>query len=134
MPSDDDNSGHITTLEWIVEGHILLVNLKIKAVEDAMVYDQMIVDRMNSTPHKMDLIVRMPDFASQNCPSLKQLTSFKYQRHPRLGYVIFIGQKTNRLVRLLITTVASVRKLKTQTYETLDEAVAFLIQTRNLGI
>lgn len=134
MVSYEESFNHNTSLEWLVEGRILLLDVKTNAVEETSHYDQKIVDRINSTPHEVDLVMKMPEFAFQTPPSLKQLTSFKYQRHPRLGYVVFISNQSNPLVRFLLTTVASVRRLKMQAYETLDEAMTFLVQTRNLSL
>ena len=125
-----ENSDQVTTLEWLVEGRILLMDVKVNVLESSSKYDQLIVNHMNSTLHEVDIIMCMPEFRVQKPLSLKQLANFKYQRHPRLGYVIFIGQKTNQVVRFFMTTVASVRGLRMHTFETLNEAMAFLRQAR----
>jgi hypothetical protein len=98
------------------------------------IYDEKIVDLMDSTPHQVDLILRVPEAQFKNPPSLKQLTSLKYQQHPRLGYVIFVGKKANPVVRFLITTITSIRGLKMHMFETLDEAMMFLQRTRNHSV
>lgn len=129
-----ENSEEMIALSWLVEGHILLLDIKVDSMEQAAMYDQLIVDKLDSTPNTVDLIIRMPTGPLRNPPSLKQLTSFQYQKHPRLGYVVMVGIKTNPVARFLVTTMASIRGLRIQAFETMDEAVTFIKRMRDLSV
>jgi|GEM_PF-3813015 len=107
--------GQGTHFEWIVEGQILLLDMETCPGPDAFLYDQMVVDQCNFARHAIDLIVKIPP--TLNAASLHHLMSFKSRQHPRLGDMIVVGLKSS------LTTL---RGAKMQSFETLEEALAFL--------
>ena len=114
------------TARWIVDDKILFVDIRVTATNQMPVYDQMIVDYLDmSTSESVDLIIRLPK-TNQTPPSLKRLTSYKYQQHPRLGYIVMVGLDINPIIRFLISSAAQIRRMKMRTFATLDEAVFFL--------
>ena len=117
------------SVSWIVEGQILFIDVNVTMTNKMSDYDQMIVDYMDATPNIVDLIIRLPK-PKKAPPSLKRLTSYKYQQHPRLGYVVMIGLDLSPIIRFLISSAAKIRRMKMQTFATLDEAVLFLRSVR----
>jgi hypothetical protein len=117
---------------WIVEGQILFMDVHVTATNQMPLYDQIIVDHLDmATAETVDLIIRLPK-PKQAPPSLKRLTSYKYQQHPRLGYVVMIGLDLNPIIRFLITSASKIRRMKMQTFSTLEEAVYFLRALRHI--
>jgi hypothetical protein len=127
---------HITALEnevtvqWIDDKRILFVDVNVETTERMALYDQMMVDYLDMAPDIVDLIIRLPR-PKQAPPSLKRLTSYKYQSHPRLGYVIMIGLNLNPMIQFLIASAAKLRRMKMRTFNTFDEAVYFLRSVRH---
>jgi hypothetical protein len=117
-------------IQWIDDKRILFVDVNVSATDQMPAYDQMLVDHLDLATDTVDLIIRLPR-PKQAPPSLKRLTSYKYQQHPRLGYVVMIGLELNPIIRFLITSASKVRRLKMHTCSTLDEAVYFLRAIRH---
>lgn len=118
--------------QWIVDERILFMDVNVEATHKMPVYDQLIVDYLNaSSAEAVDLIIRLPK-PKQAPPSLKRLTTYKYQKHPRLGYVVMIGLELNPMIRFLITSAAKVSGMKMRTFATLDEGIDFLRTVRQL--
>lgn len=118
--------------KWIVEGQILFIDVRVTMTDKMPMYDQMIVDYLDmATTDTVDIIIRLPK-PKQAPPSLKRLTSYKYQQHPRLGYLVMIGLDVSPIIRFLISSAAKIRRMKMQTFTTLDEAVFFLKGVRHL--
>ena len=86
MPQNTDmDFDQITNLGWIIEGKILLLNLTVN--HNDPIPDQIIVVYMDCVKNVVDLIVQVPTLTTQGSPSLKKMTGFKHQQHPRLGYI-----------------------------------------------
>jgi hypothetical protein len=118
--------------KWIVEGQILFIDVRVTMTDKMPAYDQMIVDYLDtSMSDAVDIIIRLPK-PKQAPPSLKRLTSYKYQQHPRLGYVVMIGLDVNPIIRFLISSAAQIRRMKMKTFPTLEEAEFFLRGVRHL--
>lgn len=107
--------GQGTHFQWIVEGQILLLDMKTDPGPDAFLYDQMVVDQCNFAKHSLDLIVQVPPTTSAN--AINPLMSFKSCQHPRLGSMTIVGFKTS---------MTTLRGAKVQSFDTLDEALNFL--------
>ena len=107
--------GQGTHFDWIVEGQVLLLDMKTEPGSDAFLYDQMVVDQCNFARHSIDLIVKIPP--THNAASIQPLLNFKSRQHPRLGYMIIVGLKT---------PMTTLRGTKIQSFETLDEAISYL--------
>ena len=128
---------HITSLEtemniqWIDDKRILFVDVNVEVTDQMPLYDKMIVEYMDMAPGAVDLIIRLPR-PKQAPPSLKRLTSYKYQSHPKLGYLIMIGLNLNPVIQFLIASAAKIRRMKIKTFNTLDEAVFFLRSVRHI--
>jgi hypothetical protein len=119
------------TVKWIVDGQILFIDVKVTATNKMPDYDQMIVDYLDATSNIVDLIIRLPQ-PKQAPPSLKRLTSYKYQQHPRLGYVVMIGLTVSPVIRFFITSAAKIRGLKMLAFPTLEDAERYLRSVRQL--
>jgi len=128
---------HATALDneisfrWIVDGQILFVDVKVEATDRMTTYDQMMVDYLDAATETVDLIIRLPR-PKNTPPSLKRLTSYKYQQHPRLGYVVMIGLNINPVIRFFIASASKIARMKMRTFETLDEAIAFSRAVREI--
>jgi hypothetical protein len=119
------------SMQWIVDGQILFLDVRVSITDKMADWDQMIVDYLDAAPGVVDLIIRLPR-PKRAPPSLKRLTSYKYQQHPHLGYLVMIGLDINPMIRFLISSAAKIRRLKMQTFLTLDEAIFFLRGVRHL--
>lgn len=131
MTSETENN---VTLRWLVAERVLLVDMSQGAPEDVGVrYDDVIVAHLDSTPHIVDVVLHMPPRDPRKPPSLRTLTSYKYQQHPRLGYVLLVGMAVNPLIRFLISASSSLIGMKSRSYETMADAEVFL-KTRHPGL
>lgn len=107
--------GQGTHFQWIVEGQILLLDMKTDPGPDAFLYDQMIADQCNFAKHSLDVIVQIP--STTNVASLNPLMNFKSRQHPRLGSMTIVGLKS---------PMTTLRGTQVQSFETLEEALSSL--------
>lgn len=112
-------------LDWIVEGQILRLEIKTQSNESMLLCDQMMIELFDKASQSVDLVVIVPlnDAAP---PSFKSMTRLKSFQHPRLGYTAIVGVKINPIVRILMTSIASLRGVKIRAFETLEQGLAFL--------
>ena len=83
------------------------------------------VEIFDKASQSIDLVVIVPSNDAAP-PSFKYMTRLKSFQHPRLGYTAIVGVKINPIVRILMTSMASLRGVKIRAFETLDQALAFL--------
>lgn len=117
-------------VNWYLQNRIILEQyfglLSLTAISSAQVQVMQMLDE--GTPPVHNIVdfweVSEADFNIFEILSFEALQGFT--KHPQLGWVIFIGDRENKLTQLIGATTAQIYDFKARWYATLDEAIAFL--------
>jgi hypothetical protein len=85
-----------------------------------------IVGNLNNHEKKLFLIIDVNDFKPNALIWDRIRASQSYVAHENLEYVLIVGQKNNRLVRLMMLVLFIVSKAGLKFFETLADADSFL--------
>lgn len=114
---------------WLVEGQILLVELEENTQNLLGLYDARVLQYLDASPVPLDIVV-VPPVGENKPPSLKQVTSLKFLRHPRLGTLVIIGVEQAPVPRFIMQVMASITGIRVRGVETVEGAVKSLTSFR----
>jgi hypothetical protein len=134
MTHNDEKLSELLTVDWLIEGKALLLDLKgppvdmdvpLVDMQELLDYqDRLIIEKLDTAANPVHLVIKMPQ--TDKHPPAKDVTSFKFQSHPRLGDIILVGLALNPVARFLMMIVGKVRNLQVKNFNTLDEATAYI--------
>lgn len=137
MSENDKKYAEMLTVEWVIEGKALLMEVKgppagmemeeftRAEMDEILAYqDRLIIEKLDAAAHPVQLIINMP--ATDKHPPAKDVTSLKFQEHPRLDSIILVGLSLNPIARFMMTIVSKVRRVQVKSFNTLNEALAYV--------
>lgn len=134
MTQKDKKLSEALSVDWLIDGKALLVDVKIPpddmdempfTMQELLDYqDRLIIEKLDTATQSVHVVIKMPQ--TDKHPSAKETTSFKFQSHPRLGNIILVGLALNPVARFIMTVVSTVRRLHVKNFDTIDEAVAYI--------
>ncbi len=110
---------------WLVEDKLLFLNSWDKVnVDELMAMDAHIGEMITNSP--APLVHGIHDHSkAQEIPSPKDLLKVKAARHPRVGWLIFIGMD-NKIMKFFLSVAGQSFKIRLRFMDTLEEALTFL--------
>ncbi len=110
---------------WLVEHKLLYLNSwNTVNVDELMAMDAYIGEMISNS--SAPLVHGIHDHSkADRIPSAKDLMKVKSAKHPRVGWLIFVGMENN-IIKFFLSAASQTFKLRLRFVQTLDEALTFL--------
>ncbi len=117
-------------LSWHIPARVMFLRLSAEPTPlEFEAINKSIVANLNQADKKLLLLIDVSDFKPNALIWDRIRASQTYVSHDNLEYALVIGQKNNRLVRLMMLVLFNVSKAGLKFFETLEEANTFLQRT-----
>jgi len=117
-------------LSWRVPQRAMCLKLDVETtLTEFEEINRLIVSYLNQNEKRLFLMIDVNDFKPNALVWERIRASQRYVSHEKLEYVLIVGQKTNRLIRLMMLVLFNISRAGLKFVETFDEADAFLAHT-----
>ena len=117
-------------LKWHIPSRVLYLQLGAETtLPEFEEINKSIIGHLNQEKQKLFLIIDVNEFKPNALIWDRIRASQNYVSHENLEYVLIVGQKANRLIRLMMLVLFNISKAGLKFFESLQEVEGFLIRS-----